>query len=89
MVCLLTGLPPGVPSDTIQPFQIGGIMTTTTTSAQREPALAGQTVVVIGGSAGIGLETARAARAEGAGVVLTARNPERLRHAAHSTSISR
>lgn len=58
-------------------------MTTTTTSArQRDPALAGQTVVVIGGSAGIGLETARAARAEGADVILTARNPERLQHAA-------
>jgi NAD(P)-dependent dehydrogenase (short-subunit alcohol dehydrogenase family) len=38
--------------------------------------------VVIGGSSGIGLETARRARAEGAGVVLTARNPERLQHAA-------
>jgi NAD(P)-dependent dehydrogenase (short-subunit alcohol dehydrogenase family) len=30
--------------------------------AQREPELLGQTVVVIGGSAGIGLETARRAR---------------------------
>jgi NAD(P)-dependent dehydrogenase (short-subunit alcohol dehydrogenase family) len=40
--------------------------------------LAGQTVVVIGGTAGIGLETARLARAEGADVVLTARNPDRL-----------
>ena len=30
---------------------------------QREPELLGQTVVVIGGSAGIGLETARRARA--------------------------
>ena len=44
--------------------------------------LAGQTVVVIGGSAGIGLETARRARAEGAKVLLTGRNPERLEHAA-------
>jgi NAD(P)-dependent dehydrogenase (short-subunit alcohol dehydrogenase family) len=44
--------------------------------------LAGQTVVVIGGSAGIGLETARRARAEGAEVILTARNPERLEDAA-------
>ena len=43
-----------------------------------EPELAGQTVVVIGGSAGIGLETARRARAEGADVILTGRNPERL-----------
>jgi NAD(P)-dependent dehydrogenase (short-subunit alcohol dehydrogenase family) len=49
---------------------------------QREPELPGQTVVVIGGSAGIGLETARRARAEGADVVLTGRNPERLQHAA-------
>jgi NAD(P)-dependent dehydrogenase (short-subunit alcohol dehydrogenase family) len=48
----------------------------------RAPELLGQTVVVIGGSAGIGLETARAARAEGAEVVLTARTPERLERAA-------
>ena len=41
--------------------------------------LAGQTVVVIGGSSGIGLETARRARAEGADVILTARDPDRLR----------
>ncbi|MFZ2015360.1 MAG: SDR family NAD(P)-dependent oxidoreductase [Nocardioides sp.] len=40
--------------------------------------LLGQTVVVIGGSAGIGLETARRARAEGAGVILTGRNRDRL-----------
>ena len=49
---------------------------------QREPELPGQTVVVIGGSAGIGLETARRARTEGADVVLTGRNPERLEEAA-------
>jgi NAD(P)-dependent dehydrogenase (short-subunit alcohol dehydrogenase family) len=49
---------------------------------QREPELSGQTVVVIGGSAGIGFETARRARAEGARVILTGRNPERLRQAA-------
>jgi len=36
--------------------------------------LNGQTVVVIGGSAGIGLETARRARAEGASLILAARN---------------
>jgi NAD(P)-dependent dehydrogenase (short-subunit alcohol dehydrogenase family) len=41
--------------------------------------LAGQTVVVIGGTAGMGLETARLARAEGADVIVTARNEERLR----------
>jgi NAD(P)-dependent dehydrogenase (short-subunit alcohol dehydrogenase family) len=40
--------------------------------------LAGQTVVVIGGTAGIGLETARLARAEGADVILTARDADRL-----------
>jgi NAD(P)-dependent dehydrogenase (short-subunit alcohol dehydrogenase family) len=53
-----------------------------TSSIQREPELLGQTVVVIGGSAGIGLETARRARAEGAKVILTARDHERLKHAA-------
>ncbi len=51
-------------------------------ATQRGPELTGQTVVLIGGSAGIGLETARRARAEGADVVLTGRNPERLQHAA-------
>jgi NAD(P)-dependent dehydrogenase (short-subunit alcohol dehydrogenase family) len=55
---------------------------TTPVRAQREPELAGQTVVVIGGSAGIGLETARRARAEGADVILTGRNPGRLKQAA-------
>jgi NAD(P)-dependent dehydrogenase (short-subunit alcohol dehydrogenase family) len=49
---------------------------------RREPGLAGQTVVLIGGSAGIGLETARRARAEGAEVILTGRNPDRLKQAA-------
>ena len=48
----------------------------------REPELLGQTVVVIGGSAGIGFETARRARSEGAKVVLTGRNAERLQQAA-------
>ena len=46
------------------------------------PALAGQTVVAIGGSAGIGLETARLARTQGADVILTGRNHERLERAA-------
>jgi NAD(P)-dependent dehydrogenase (short-subunit alcohol dehydrogenase family) len=36
---------------------------------------------VIGGSAGIGLETARLARAEGADVTIAARNPDRLERA--------
>jgi short-subunit dehydrogenase len=51
-------------------------------TTHRQPGLAGQTVVVIGGSAGIGLETARLARTEGANVVLTGRNPDRLDAAA-------
>jgi NAD(P)-dependent dehydrogenase (short-subunit alcohol dehydrogenase family) len=37
---------------------------------------------VIGGSAGIGFETARRANTEGAKVILTARDPERLKRAA-------
>ena len=49
----------------------------------REPELLGQTVVVIGGSAGIGLATAQLARAAGAKVVLTGRDPDRLKQAAH------
>jgi NAD(P)-dependent dehydrogenase (short-subunit alcohol dehydrogenase family) len=44
--------------------------------------LLGQTAVVIGGSAGIGLETARLARAHGADVALVARDQDRLRDAA-------
>jgi NAD(P)-dependent dehydrogenase (short-subunit alcohol dehydrogenase family) len=46
-----------------------------------EPQLRNQTVVVIGGSSGIGLETARLTRAEGADVIITARDPERLHRA--------
>ena len=49
---------------------------------QREPELLDQTVVVIGGSSGIGLETARRARVEGANVILVGRDPERLKQAA-------
>ena len=55
---------------------------TTTPDIPRESTLRGQTVVVIGGSSGIGLETARLAHAQGAEVILTARNPERLQSAA-------
>ena len=54
----------------------------TASAGHREPELLGQTVVVIGGSAGIGLKTARRARAEGANVILTGRDPERLQRAA-------
>ena len=53
-------------------------MNSTAVSVQCEPELIGQTVVVISGSAGIGLETARRARAEGARVILTGPNRERL-----------
>jgi len=53
-----------------------------TLSARREPGLLGQTVILVGGSAGIGLETARRARAEGANVVLTGRDSDRLQRAA-------
>jgi NAD(P)-dependent dehydrogenase (short-subunit alcohol dehydrogenase family) len=53
-----------------------------TTPTQRGPQLAGQTVILIGGSAGIGLETARRARAEGADVILTGRDPAGLNQAA-------
>ena len=67
------------------PLPIGGSMTSATirVPTHRAPALLGQTVVVIGGSAGIGFETARHARTEGAEIILTARDPERLKQAAH------
>ena len=55
---------------------------TTNLPVTREPELRGQTVVLIGGSAGIGLETARRARQEGAAVVLVGRDPERLERVA-------
>ncbi len=51
--------------------------------------LLGQTVVVIGGSSGIGLETARLARVNGAEVILAARNPGRLKLAADDVDASR
>src|ERR1700757_1590785 len=55
---------------------------TTPVSIRHEPEMDGQTVVLVGGSAGIGLETARRARSEGAEVILTGRNPEKLEAAA-------
>jgi len=60
-------------------------MTTTAIAAStigHQASLAGQTVVVIGGSAAIGLETAREARAEGADIILTGRNADALDRAA-------
>src|ERR1700760_3100663 len=56
--------------------------TATAVPVGRGPELLGQTVVVIGGSSGMGLETARRARVEGARLILTARDPERLKLAA-------
>jgi len=56
--------------------------TAATQAAGPKPELAGQKVVVIGGSGGIGLEAARRARAEGAEVILTGRNNDRLSQAA-------
>ena len=44
--------------------------------------LAGQKVVVVGGSSGIGLSTAEFAKKEGADVVIASRNKERLNSAA-------
>ncbi len=54
---------------------------TGTSPVRPEPGLLGQTVVVIGGTSGIGLETARRANAEGAKLILAARNPEHLQDA--------
>jgi NAD(P)-dependent dehydrogenase (short-subunit alcohol dehydrogenase family) len=48
---------------------------------ERGQQLTGQTLVVIGGSSGIGFETARRAHQEGAKVILTARDPERVQRA--------
>jgi NAD(P)-dependent dehydrogenase (short-subunit alcohol dehydrogenase family) len=55
----------------------------------REPDLAGQTVAVIGGSSGIGLETARRARTEGADVILVGRDRDRLDRAAQELGAER
>jgi short chain dehydrogenase len=51
---------------------------TTSPTPQPAPDLLGQTVLVIGGSAGIGLHTARLARAHGAKLILSARDPDPL-----------
>src|SRR5262249_57078852 len=51
------------------------------TDVSNRPELAGQSLVVIGGSSGIGLETARRARDEGARIIITARNPDRVHRA--------
>jgi NAD(P)-dependent dehydrogenase (short-subunit alcohol dehydrogenase family) len=67
-----------------QPERLEEHMTPTVGSltTSREPELLGKTVVVIGGSSGIGLATARRARSEGADLIITGRNAERLQSAA-------
>jgi NAD(P)-dependent dehydrogenase (short-subunit alcohol dehydrogenase family) len=50
--------------------------------------LAGQKVVVVGGSSGIGLATAEFARREGAEVIVASRNAERLQAAADKIGAS-
>jgi short-subunit dehydrogenase involved in D-alanine esterification of teichoic acids len=49
---------------------------TATTPAHRDPELLGQTVVVIGGTSGIGLAIAKRARTEGADVIITGRHTD-------------
>jgi NAD(P)-dependent dehydrogenase (short-subunit alcohol dehydrogenase family) len=51
--------------------------------------MSGQVVIILGGSSGIGLETALHARREGAAVVITGRNPDRLEQAAKVVSAVR
>jgi NAD(P)-dependent dehydrogenase (short-subunit alcohol dehydrogenase family) len=70
---------------------IGGVMSASgsTIPTRPGPELLHQTVVIIGGSAGIGLETARRARAEGASIILTGRNRERLEQAARELGTER
>jgi NAD(P)-dependent dehydrogenase (short-subunit alcohol dehydrogenase family) len=58
-------------------------------TAGREPELAGQTVAVIGGSSGIGLETARRAMAAGADAILVGRHQDRLNQAAQELGAHR
>ena len=66
-------------------------MSTAITASQieRNPELLAQTVVAIGGSAGVGLETARRASAEGAKLILTGRSPELLQRAASEVHVTR
>jgi NAD(P)-dependent dehydrogenase (short-subunit alcohol dehydrogenase family) len=57
-------------------------MTASDSYDQSSGSLSGRTVVVIGASAGMGLETARQVRAAGGRLVMVGRNPERLQRAA-------
>ena len=49
--------------------------------------LAGQKVVVVGGSSGIGLSTAELAKSEGADVTIASRNAERLKATAEKLGV--
>ena len=62
---------------------------TSAMAAHRAAELTGQTVLILGGSAGIGLETARQARGQGADVILVARDAERLKRAAEDVGAHR
>lgn len=64
----------------------------TTAAAHTEQSvglLAGQTVVVIGGSSGMGLETAHQARTAGAELIITGRNGDRLDRAGREVEAAR
>jgi NAD(P)-dependent dehydrogenase (short-subunit alcohol dehydrogenase family) len=50
--------------------------------------LAGQKVVVVGGSSGIGFSTAELAKREGADVIIASHNPERLKAAAEKLGVA-
>ena len=54
----------------------------TIATSRRQPELTRQTVVVIGGGAGIVLETAPPDWRRGAGMILTGRSPDRVGRAA-------
>jgi NAD(P)-dependent dehydrogenase (short-subunit alcohol dehydrogenase family) len=58
-----------------------------TKSAAQPSCLLGQTVVVIGGSSGIGLATARRAKAEGAQLIITGRRAGTLEEAADEIGV--
>ena len=47
-----------------------------------------QRILIVGGSSGIGLETARLAARQGAVVLIAGRNPERLRAAERSIGMA-
>jgi NAD(P)-dependent dehydrogenase (short-subunit alcohol dehydrogenase family) len=63
-------------------------MNPATKTSQTGP-LSGHTVVIIGGSSGMGLATAGQAKAAGADLILTGRNQVRLEHARHEVGALR